>query len=155
MPGSGKSTIGRILAQCIGYDFLDLDAHIALKEGEKVSDILVARGDAALSQLEEKYALEVPLHKTVFSPGGSIVYSPRAMKRIQKQTKVIFLDVPVSEISERIKNTPERGIIGLRARSLEELYQERLPLYQAYADYTVCVTRLTEQEVIEAVCQLM
>ncbi|MDR3546709.1 MAG: shikimate kinase [Candidatus Pacebacteria bacterium] len=137
MPGSGKSTIGQLLAQQLGLLFLDLDIYIAAQEKKKVAAIIGERGDTVLAQLEEKCALLVPLDDTVFSPGGSIVYSAKAMERAQSETDIIFLDVSLEEITKRLENAAERGIVGLREKSLEELYNERLPLYQEYADHTV------------------
>lgn len=146
MPGSGKSTVGKALAGQIGFDFLDLDLYIAIKEKQTVGRIVQEQGDAALFVLEEKYALEVSLEDTVLSPGGSVVYSSAAMERLKKETTIIFLNVAFDEIRKRLDNIPERGIVGLRDKSLEELYEERLLLYKKYADITIDSSALSAEE---------
>ena len=155
MPGSGKSTIGKLSAAKIDFDFLDLDVYIAANEKKNVATIVRENGEVPLISLEEKYALEVPLVDTVLSPGGSIVYSPRAMERLQKETTVIFLDVSLEEIRRRLDNIAERGIVGLREKSLEELYRERVPLYRKYAHATVDATKLSEGEIVEKCVKLL
>jgi shikimate kinase len=146
MPGSGKSTVGRLLAERLRFDFLDLDTYIATKEQQTVGTIVKERGDTALADIEEKYALEVPLENTVFSPGGSIVYSTAAMERLKKDTTIVFLDVVFEEIRRRLDNIPERGIVGLRDKSLEELYRERLFLYRIFANITIDSSELNAED---------
>jgi shikimate kinase len=155
MPGSGKSTIGKLLAEELSLIFLDLDTYIMEAEKKSLDCIVREQGDAALSKLEEKYALEVSLENTLLSPGGSIVYSEKAMQRAGIETDVIFLDVTLEEITRRLTNLHERGIVGLRDKSLEELYNERKILYQKYAQYTVDATIPHPENVIKEIRALI
>ncbi len=134
MPGSGKSTIGRLLAAKIGFAFVDLDNLIRDKEMKTHAQIAKERGDAELSRLEEVYTLRLNLEKTVFAPGGSIVYSPTAMEKLRRDTKIFYLAVSAEEISRRLGDQlHHRGIIGLEERGLAGIFSERLPLYERYA----------------------
>jgi len=155
MPGSGKSTVGKILSQRLGLNFVDLDTYISIKEKKKIGVIVKKHGDSALSQLEERYSLKIPLKDVVFSPGGSIVYSEAAMKRLQIETVIFFLNVSFEEMSKRLVDTGERGIVGLREKSLEELYRERLPLYQSYAAYTVDATGSDPQTIADTIVSML
>ena len=149
MPASGKSTVGKALAAELGMQFLDLDIYIEEREHQKLALIVQERGDAAVLQIEEDCALEIPLNNTVFAPGGSLVYSSKAMERLQNETTIVFLTATVQEIKKRVESAPDRGIIGAH-KSIEEIYQERLPLYQKYADITVDTSdRMTDRVVKE------
>lgn len=153
MPGSGKSTVGKVLAERIGFNFLDLDIYIKEKEGLDVGDILQKSGVDALMGIEENYLLSVSLLRTVLAPYGSVVYYPRAMNRLKDETTIIFLKVSVEELRQRIGDNPERTrrIIGLQEKGWDDLYEERLPLYQKYADITIDATMLDEREVVETI----
>ncbi len=158
MPGSGKSTIGKLLAGKLGFQFLDLDVFIEEQEGKNTGEIARERGDTALLQIEERCALAVPLNRVVFSPGGSIVYSARAMERIRQATTIIFVDVPLAELHRRIDPDlvqNDRGIIGLREKGLDGLYAERAPLYQKFAHYTVACAGLAEEDIIQRISDVI
>ncbi|HUZ92799.1 MAG TPA: shikimate kinase, partial [Candidatus Paceibacterota bacterium] len=88
MPGSGKSTIGKLLSKRLSFRFIDLDLFIKEKGGESHDTIANVQGESALLGLEEKYALALDLDRAVFSPGGSIIYSKKAMEKLRKETAV-------------------------------------------------------------------
>ena len=138
MPGSGKSSIGREVARILEYDFVDIDQLIRKKAGLPLQDIIDAKGDEALVQLEEKVVLGLSIGDgIVISPGGSIVYSDKAMDRLKEKTIIIFLHTPLSRVKQQINNQDSRGIVGLKGRSFEKLFAERFPLYQKYADMSI------------------
>ena len=152
MPASGKSTVGKALAAKLGMQFLDLDIYIEDREHQKLALIVQERGDSAVLRLEEDCALEVPLDNMVFAPGGSLVYSTKAMERLQRETTIVFLAASLDEIKRRVESSADRGIIGARSKTIEEIYQERLPLYQKYADITVDTSdRMTDRVVKEII----
>lgn len=152
MPGAGKSTVGKLLAKKIGYDFLDLDILIKEKEGRGHAEIVKEKGDAELMRLEELHTLGLDLNKTVFSPGGSIVYSAAAMEKLRAETKIIYLELPLSEIKRRLgKSANDRGIVGLAEKGLDGLYGERAPLYEKFAHHTINCRQIPSVEVAEKI----
>lgn len=157
MPGCGKSTIGRMLAARLGLSFIDLDDYIREKEGRDTGEILEKEGEKKLKEYEEAYALSVPLKNVVLAPYGSIVFSEQAMRRLTKETIVIFIDVSSVELEKRIGNDSirTRRIIGLDEKGWDGVYSERLPLYRKYATHTVVADRLTEDAVLAEVVSLL
>lgn len=138
MPGSGKSSIGREIAKVLDYSFVDIDDLIRQKAGCTLQDIIDAKGDEALVEMEEKIVMELGVDdKMVISPGGSIVYSEKAMNYLKEKSVIIYLHTPLSRIKKQINNQTSRGIVGLKNRNLENIFAERLPLYQKYADMSI------------------
>jgi shikimate kinase len=151
MPGAGKSTIGKMLAKRTGFKFVDLDVLIKEKTGRSHADILENDGEDRLLELENKYTLELDLAQTIFSPGGSIVYSKPAMEKLKNETKITYLELSLSEIKKRLgKNLKTRGIIGLKQKGLEGLFAERTPLYKESAHRTINCSGLSDEEIARA-----
>lgn len=166
MPGAGKSTIGKMLAKELGFSaqggsasswkFVDLDILIKEKEGRSHADILEKDGTEALLNVEEKHALDLDLAKTVFSPGGSIIYSPEAMEKIKNETKIIYLELPMKDIKKRLgKNIETRGIVGLKEKGIDDLFAERTPLYESFAHYTISCLALTDKSIVNKIINLI
>jgi shikimate kinase len=137
MPGAGKSTVGDALARKLGYAFTDLDIDIREKGYRSIQNIIDTKGEDALLQLEKDRMYQIDLHQRVVSPGGSIIYHPDLMLYLKEKTILVYLDEEFSTIEKRIRNASTRGIVGLKNRSLKEIYDERRPLYQKYADVVV------------------
>ncbi len=117
---------------------MDIDQLVRKKAGLPLQDIIDTKGDEALVQLEEKVVLGLSIGDgIVISPGGSIVYSDKAMDRLKEKTIIIFLHTPLSRVKQQINNQDSRGIVGLKGRSFEKLFAERFPLYQKYADMSI------------------
>jgi shikimate kinase len=156
MPGAGKSTVGKMLAERLDYRFLDLDVLIKEKTGRGHAEILEKDGRDALVNLENRLTLELNLTKTVLSPGGSIIYSPKAMDKLRQETSVIYLELPLEEIQKRLgENLYTRGIIGLKEIGLAKLYQERAPLHYQFAHHIINCSDLTEQEVLKTILMFL
>ena len=150
MPGAGKSTIGKILAVRLEFKFVDLDVLIREKEGRSHDQISRENGDAELLRLEEQYALGLDLARTVFAPGGSIIYSPRAMEKLRDETAIVYLELPFSEIKNRLgDNAAARGIVGLKEKGLDGLFTEREPLYLSYAHHIIHCQDLSDAEIVD------
>jgi len=134
MAGAGKSVVGALLAEKLSYAFVDVDRKIESRYGGKLQDILDRLGDAAFLAAEEREILVLKdVKDTVISPGGSVVYSARAMEVLTSLGRVVYLHVPLATIAARIE--PEtRGIVGLKGKTFAELYEEREMLYRAAAD---------------------
>ena len=140
MAGAGKSTIGKALAKRLDYTFIDVDRMIMEKTGMPLQDLIDKQGDSALIRFEEEAILGLDqLDNCIISPGGSVIYSREAMRHLKEVSKIVFLDAPFRSIVKRIPNVRNRGIVGLRDRSLKELFEERLVLYNKYADFSIKV----------------
>lgn len=140
MPGSGKSTVGSLLAKLIGYRFLDTDFVIQNMEGKVLQDIIDEEGVPAFVTAEEKALCSVLFDNTVIATGGSAIFSERGMRHLKSTGKTVYLKLDFQELSERLSDFSSRGVAGAGEKTLEEIYLERLPLYEKYADYTVDCT---------------
>ena len=139
MPGSGKSTVGVLLAKALGYDFLDVDLVIQKREHALLQDILDRRGLDAFLQAEEDAVCSVSCENTVIAPGGSAVCREKAARHLKSLGPVVYLKVPLAELSGRIQNLSTRGIAMEPGQTLADVYAAREPLYRRYADLTVDV----------------
>ncbi len=138
MAGVGKSALGEELAKRLNYRFLDIDEVIEKKTKLRLQEIIDSSGEDEFLKIEEKAVLGLgELDRCVISPGGSVVYSKAAMGFLKENSVVVFLDASFESINGRITNHSTRGIIGLKNKSLKELFEERLPLYKKYADITI------------------
>ena len=153
MAGAGKSFIGKALAKKHGLRFIDIDRLIEQNSGKQLKNLVSELGDRKFVRLEQKTVLALKkLEGAVVSPGGSIVYSGRAMKFLLKLGPVIFLKVPFSLIAKRVPDIEERGLIKFSHTSLKSLYGERLPLYKKYSHATVNISAgLGVKEVVNKV----
>ncbi|MFN2361562.1 MAG: shikimate kinase [Marinobacter sp.] len=150
MPGSGKSTVGVLLAKRLGLGFTDTDLLIQQEAGRNLQDIVDGEGYQALRRIEERVLLRLDVRCQVISTGGSAVYSEPAMRHLKATGIVVFLDIPLEEVLERIGDYSARGISRRPDQSLEELFSERLKLYSRFADITIkCVGR-NQEEVCDA-----
>lgn len=134
MPGCGKSTVGVLLAKALGMDFIDTDVVFQAKEGRKLQSIIDEIGIDAFLQREEEAILGFSCDKTVIATGGSVVYGKKAMKHLHEKGTVVYISLPYAEIERRLSNLATRGVTLREGQTLYDLYQERIPLYEAEAD---------------------
>ncbi len=139
MPGSGKSTLGVLLAKALGYSFVDTDLIISRKAEKTLQNILDTDGLDSFLELEQQVGSELECDKTVIATGGSMVLSDAAMQHLKKNGVVVYINVPFAEINRRVKNIRTRGIAFHKNETLESVYKNRKPLYEKYADVTVDV----------------
>ncbi|WP_372985664.1 shikimate kinase [Marinobacter sp.] len=151
MPGSGKSTVGVLVAKRLGLGFVDTDLFIQQEAGRTLQEIVDQDGYQALRKIEEQVLLNLTVENHVISTGGSAVYSDVAMRHLKSNGTVIFLDIPLDVVIERIGDYSLRGISRRPDQSLAALFDERFALYTRYADLTVKGAGLTHDEVCEAV----
>ena len=137
MPGSGKSTAGVLFAKNMNYRFLDVDFLIQEHEGKRLHEVIEEKGNEYFLSVEDKVNCGLDVERTVIATGGSVIYCENAMKHLKSLGTVIYLKVPEKEIERRITNFSTRGIIIRSGDTLEDLYGERTPLYEKYADLTV------------------
>ncbi len=139
MPGSGKSTVGVLVAKMLGYSFIDSDLLIQAAENKRLFEILRDSSNQYFLEIENKINSEIDCQKTVIATGGSVVYCENAMKHLKSIGKVIYLKVPLSALEKRVDNFETRGIMMKKGDTLSDIYAERAPLYEKYADITVNV----------------
>jgi shikimate kinase len=153
MPGVGKSTIGIILAKILGRDFIDTDVYIQTREEKNLQDIINTQGLDSFCDLEEGYIISLSCTNSVIATGGSVVYSNRAMRHLKDSGILIHLYVPFSVLQLRLTNITTRGIVMRTNQGLMELFNERLPLYEKYADIRIDCQNKNHEEVIAAILE--
>jgi shikimate kinase len=150
MPGAGKSTIGVILAKSMGFNFVDTDLVIQKIQQQQLQTIINEKGMAEFLEIEKEAVLTLKDQKAVIATGGSVVYKDAAMQHLKSFSRVIFLELPLNIIEERISNITTRGIAMGPNKNLADIYSERVPLYVKYADNTInCLNKSAEQIVTE------
>jgi len=140
MPGSGKSTVGVLLAKTLGRKFIDTDICIQETTGRLLQEIIDHDGVDAFLKIEEDTVLALHRHRAVIATGGSVVYSRKAMEHQKAHGVVVYLQVSFDEIERRLNNITTRGIVLHSGQSLRDLFDERVPLYAQYADITINCT---------------
>ncbi|MEC7376291.1 MAG: shikimate kinase [Pseudomonadota bacterium] len=155
MPGSGKSTVGVLLAKQLGLGFIDTDLLIQENAGRTLQHIVDHDGYQALRRIEEQVLLALRAEHKVISTGGSAVYSAAAMDHLKTGGIAVFLDIPLPLVIERIGDHSMRGISRRPDQSLEDLFEERHRLYQRYADLTVAGQGKTQDEVCREIVRLL
>lgn len=155
MPGAGKSTVGVLLAKATNREFLDTDVFIQAREGRPLQDIVNTEGLRRFCHIEERHLLALDVRRHVLATGGSAVYSNSAMGHLRSNGVVVYLALPLPELKTRLDNLATRGVVIAEGHTLEGLYQERRPLYEAWADLTVdCVGKNQDQVVTEVLGEL-
>ncbi len=150
LPGSGKSTIGVMLAKYIGYGFLDTDLMIQTQEKKKLSEIIEERGSEGFIETENRILSCVVADRCIISTGGSAVYGEEAMEHLKKDGRVIYLKMSYEEMKRRLRNTFEkRGVVLRNGQSELDLYHERIPLYEKYADIVIDEKNHTMEETLQ------
>jgi shikimate kinase len=140
MPGAGKSTAGVLLAKTLGMTFIDTDIVLQEKSGRLLQEILDQDGPGAFLKLEEETLLFLQAHNAVIATGGSVVFSGRAMEHLKQSGIVLYLKISFEEMEKRLKNITTRGIVLIAGQNLHDMYTQRVPLYEQYADITIDCT---------------
>lgn len=151
MPGSGKSTVGIILAKQITKRFLDTDILIQNMAGKSLQSIVDNEGHMALREVEEKALLSVRCKNHVIATGGSAAYSERAMLHLKKNGNIVFLQTSLDELKARIHNYETRGLAKRPDQSFQDLFDERESLYRKYAEITIESSHLTQEQVCDEI----
>jgi shikimate kinase len=151
MAGVGKSTIGLALAKALGFSFTDLDKYIRDKVGRTIQDIIDTKGEKALLLIEKRRMYEINIKRRIIAPGGSIIYHPDLMEFLKQRSVLVYLDDTFENVEGRLKNASTRGIVGLKNKTLREIYDERRPLYSKYADITVYPAGKSQEQVVKEI----
>ena len=153
MPGVGKSTLGVILAKIIGYRFLDADLVIQEREGMLLKEIIAKKGVEGFMAIENEVNASLKCEKTIIATGGSVIYGREAMEHLKKIGKVIYLKAEYETLNKRLSNLQGRGVVLKHGQNLQQLYDERTPLYEEYADYIIDETGCDIEETIKKILQ--
>ena len=137
MPGAGKSTIGVVLAKVLGYQFLDSDLLIQKQEKRRLSEIIEEEGYKGFKDVENRFNASIEAENTVIATGGSVVYCEEAMEHLKSIGTVVYLKLSLNALSKRLGNLKGRGVLLREGQTLTNLYEERTPLYEKYADIVI------------------
>ena len=137
MPGAGKSTIGVVLAKNLGISFLDSDLIIQEREEKKLYELIEEHGFEGFLDIEGAVNASLEPKTAVIATGGSAVYRDHAMRHLSKFATICYLRLPYEEIEQRLGDLVQRGVVLKPGQSLEQLYEERVPLYEKYANITI------------------
>jgi shikimate kinase len=140
MPGAGKSSMGVILAKALRRTFIDTDIIIQERAGRLLQDIIDTEGPEAFLTKEESAILSLDVHNAVIATGGSVVFCRNAMEHLKSRGTVIYLHISFEEMEKRLRNITTRGIVLHEGESLHDMFSERVPLYEEYADITIDCT---------------
>ena len=151
MPGSGKSTCGVIAAKVMLKNFFDTDLLLQGLEQSRLQELIDSKGVEYFYEAEEKAILSLNIEATVIATGGSVIYSKKAMEHLRSLGKVIYLHLEYETMMKRINDFTTRGIVVKKGSTLLDMYNERLPLYEKYADVTIRCDNNTVEETVEEI----
>ena len=134
MPSSGKSTIGVLLAKRLGYSFVDVDGFM---------------------EVENRINAELDVTHSVIAPGGSVIFGKEAMEHYKEISQIVYLKLGLEEVERRIGNVVDRGVVLKEGQTLKDLYEERIPYYEKYADITIDETGQTAGRIVDTLRKLI
>jgi shikimate kinase len=153
MPGAGKSTTGVILAKLLSLGFMDTDLLIQVNRKSSLQDIVDKKGHIYLRKVEEKEILKINLEKCVIATGGSAIYSRKAMEHLNSVSTIVFLKVSLDVLKNRINNYNQRGLAKAKDQSFEDLFLERQPLYEKYAEIEIDCNSVSQEKAAELIAE--
>ena len=150
MPGSGKSTVGKILSEQTGLPFLDTDALIEAGESKRLAEIISEHTSEGFRKIEAAYVQSIQSSGSIISTGGSVCYSREAMQHLGSLGTIVWLDVSPEVLEQRVA---DRGVLIEPGTTLADLYDSRFPLYELYAQLKIEASLLTPEEVVSRICE--
>ncbi|MBR5799006.1 MAG: shikimate kinase [Lachnospiraceae bacterium] len=151
MPGAGKSTVGVVLAKKMGYRFLDSDLLIQEQTGKLLYQLIEELGEAGFLMLENEVNASIETERAVIATGGSAVYGKEAMEHFGTIGKRIYLKLSYEQLAERLGDLQERGVVMKEGMTLTDLYKERAPLYETYADVVIDCENKSIRAIVEEI----
>lgn len=158
MPGCGKSTVGVVLAKALGFSFIDTDLLIQNSEKKLLHEIISDKGPKMFLSIENDVNSSINAENSVIATGGSAVYGEKAMLHLKSIGTVVYLRLPLNEIKERIgdvSKSSKRGIVMLEEQSIADLYNERTPLYEKYADIIIDTVGISLKDTVAKLLSLI
>ena len=148
MPGVGKSSAGVVLAKVLGYKFADSDLIIQEKTGMLLKEIINEKGIEGFIETENNVNKAIDVENTVIATGGSVIYGEEAMEHLKEIGTIVYLKASYEDINARLGDLKGRGVVVKEGQNLRELYDEREPLYEKYADIIVEETGQSIRETV-------
>lgn len=155
MPASGKSTVGVLLAKRLGYSFVDVDIVIQEQTGKLLKEIIAEVGTDGFVEVENRINSELDVKHSVIAPGGSVIYGEKAMEHLKEISTVVYLKLELEDVKRRLGDLTDRGVALKDGMTLKDLYEERVPLYEKYADITVDETGKTAGQTVDELRAMM
>lgn len=149
MPASGKSTVGVLLAKRLGYSFVDVDIVIQEKTGKLLKEIIAESGTEGFLEVENRINSELHVKRSVIAPGGSVIYGQQAMEHLKEISTIVYLKLSYRAVKRRLGDLTDRGVALKNGMTLRDLYKERVPLYEKYAEITVDESGKTPGETVD------
>lgn len=153
MPAVGKSTVGVVVAKRLGKKFIDTDLLIQEQEKKLLREIIAEVGEDGFLEVENQVNRDLEVENAVISPGGSVVYCEEAMQHYKEIGTVVYLQASYQTIKRRIRNPKKRGVVLREGQTFQDLYNERVKLFEKYADITICEDDCQIEETIEKVLE--
>ena len=151
MPGVGKSTLGVVLAKELGFEFVDADLLIQKRENRLLKEIIAEDGVDGFLKIENDVNASIETEKTVIATGGSVIYGAEAMAHLKEIGTVVYLKLDYETLDSRLGCLKGRGVVLKDGQTLKSLYEERIPLYEKYADIIVDEQGLNLEETLSSV----
>ncbi|HPF07168.1 MAG TPA: shikimate kinase [Spirochaetota bacterium] len=155
MPGSGKSTIGIVLAKTLGYTFIDTDILIQNQENRLLQRIIEDEGITRFLNIESRVITSCDYDRCIIATGGSAVLCENTMNYLSNAGMIVFLKLSLNAVTERISNIHTRGIVMEKEQNLKDIYEIRMPLYEEYADIIVDCNNRSFEEVVEYLVKMI
>lgn len=153
MPGSGKSTLGVLLAKRMGYGYIDSDSVLVAQTGKRLPELIETLGNEGFLEREAQVNSSLVVESCVIATGGSAIYRTDAIEKMKKNGIVVYLQLSCDALAKRLGNWEQRGVVCHAGCTLPELYAERAPLYEAAADCIVSLDNTTIEAAAERVWQ--
>lgn len=153
MPGVGKSTAGVVLAKVLGFQFVDTDLLIQEEEKRLLHEIIKDEGIDGFIEIENRVNAAIKVDKAVIATGGSVVYGLEAMEHLKEIGTIVYLSLVYQELALRLSNIKGRGVVQREGQTLLELYEERIQLYENYADVVVDESGKDVEQTIEKIIE--
>lgn len=153
MPSSGKSTIGKALAERLNADFIDTDSLLRESQKMDLKDIVINFGHKHFLRVQEEEILRINVEKCIIATGGSVIYSKNTMDHLKSLGCIVYLQIPIEELKARIKT--ERRFAKRSDQSFSELYNERIPLYERYSDFTVNCANKSVDAIVDNIIDIL
>ena len=155
MPGSGKSTLGKLLAEKLGWHLVDTDLLMEANHDRPLQDIFDRLGYEGFCVEEEQTLIQLDGEQQIISTGGSAVYSESAMSHLGSLGPRIFLNLPLEDVLSRVTNFEKRGVVCRPGQDLTELFKERHPLYLQHADHVIETGGMSVEEQVHKLQELL
>ena len=149
MPAAGKSSVGRLLAEKLDFEFIDSDDLIQSGERQTLAEIISDKGLSRFLEIEEKHIADITPDRHVIATGGSAVYSQKAMDHLSQTCTILYLFIDLPGLLTRLSDMTSRGVAIRPGKTIEDLYAERTPLYDRYCDIKIDCSSLTLEQAVE------